>query len=152
LLVADPDTGEALPVREAPDRALLTAAARVRDAEGELRRAKQALAEELRDRHGLGASSAGGFGFVVTERESWPQLRTQDALDRLVAGGRIGAGDAARCMPSKPVPDKRQLDKLLAHLGRHNPDAAAVLRDALTVAAPSVGGVRPDAVDTTEAA
>lgn len=145
--VADPDTGELLDLRDASDHALAAAAQRVAELDRELFEAKRALAAELRDRHGVGATHAGGFAFTISESQSWPQGATQQALDELVRAGWISEADRERAMPSKPKPDTRALKALAGRLVVSNPDAAKVLADACTVSPPSVRDVRAEAVE-----
>jgi hypothetical protein len=146
-LVADPDTGEALALHTAPDRALLDAAVRVRELEAELKRARVALAAELKDRHGVGSTDTAGYRFVISESRTWPAGAAQEALDALVDRGSITAADAARCMPAKPTPDRTQLKALAGRLAVDDPDGARTLAWACTVSPPSVRDVRATAVE-----
>lgn len=150
--VAEPDTGELVDLRDASDRALAAAAERVSELDRDLLAAKRALAAELRDRHGVGATHAGGFVFTITESQSWPQGATQAALDELVRAGWISEADRERAMPSKPKPDARALKALAGRLAVSNPEAAAVLAGACTVSPPSLRDVCAEAVDEARAA
>lgn len=150
LAVVDPDTGEALTLRDAPDRALAHAAARVAAADRELLNARRALAVELRDRHGVGATCAGGYRFTIAEAASWPAGATKDALDRLVQAGQISLADAERAMPARPRPDARALKALQGRLMVSDPDAARTLAQACTVSPPSVRDIHDEARAGTE--
>jgi hypothetical protein len=147
LAVIDPDTGELAPLRDASDRALAHAAKVLAAHDGEVLAMKRAVAHELRDRHGVGKASAGGYDFTVAESQTWPVGATQAALSALVETGKIAPGDAERVMPAKPRPDGRALKALLGRLMVSDPDAARVLADAATVSPPSVREVREVAVD-----
>lgn len=147
LEVIDPDTGESLPVSESSDRALIHAARAIADLEAELWIAKRAIAGQVRQRHGVGVTQAGGFRFTVAESTSWPMKATSDALARLVVDGRISQGDFDRCLPAKPKADARQLKALAGRLATSDPEAAKVLADACTVSPPSLRDVHADAVE-----
>lgn len=147
LAVIDPDTGESLAVRDASDRALVHAAHEVAELDRQLLEAKRTLAAELRHRHGVGVTRAGGYLFTVGEQRSWPAGRTRDALRRLVDDGHIEQADADRAMPSKPKPDSRALNALAGRLATSNPDAARVLAEACTTSPPAVKDIRLDAID-----
>ncbi len=147
LAVADPDTGEWLPVRRATDRALAHAARLIAELDRQTLEAKRTIAAELRSRHGVGKVHAGGHEFTVAESQSWPAGPTLDALDRLVAAEQITDADAQRCMPVKPRPDARSLKALAGRLAVSDPDAARVLADACTVSPASLRDVQPSAVD-----
>lgn len=150
--VADPDTGEFVPVKDASDRALATAAEQVARIDQQVWAAKRVLAAELRQRHGVGRSHAGGYSFTVAESVSWPVGATSEALEQLVADDKITAGDADRCMPLRPKPDARQLKALAGRLAVSDTDAARALAGACTTSPPSVREVEPEAVDAQEAA
>lgn len=149
--VVDTDTGEVVPIKDAPDRALAVAAEQLALIDRQVWAAKRALADELRQRYGVGRSHAGGYGFTVSESVSWPVGATSEALEELVADDKISAGDADRCMPLKPKPDARQLNALLGRL-LSDPDAARVLAEARTTSPPSLRDVEPETVDASEAA
>ena len=152
LAVIDPDTGEVLPVTAASDRALISAARQVAEADALLLDAKRTLARELRDRYSVGTVHAGGYRFTITESTSWPAGPTRDALAELVGSGAISQADADRAMPSKPKPDARALKALAGRLAVSNPDAARVLAEACTVSPASVRDIHAEAVDTEAAA
>ena len=152
LTVVDPESGEALAPWQASDRALVHAVEKVAELDSELLRAKRALAHELRHRHGVGATHAGGYGFTIAESQSWPAGPVRDALAHLVGTGAITQADADRAMPSRPKPDARALKALAGRLAVSNPDAARVLADACTVSPASVRDIHPEAVDTEAAA
>jgi hypothetical protein len=147
LLVIDPQSGEALPARDASDHAILHAAEKVGELDRQIYEAKRVLAAELRQRYGVGSSSAGGYRFTVAESQSWPLKATTDALDRLVADGRISEADAQRAMPSKPKPDTRALKALAGRLAVSDPDAAKVLAEACTVSPASIRDLHNEAVE-----
>ena len=147
VAVVDPDTGELAPLRDATDRALVNAARLLAEHDRDVLAFKRALAHELRVRHGVGKAEAGGYGFTVTEAQSWPAGATLDALRGLVEAGVIAQGDADRAMPAKPRPDARQLKALIGRLTVTNPDAAKMLAGVCTVSPPSVREVREVAVD-----
>ncbi len=148
LQVPDPDTGEVLAIRDASDHALATAALAVADLDRQLFDAKRALAAELRDRHGVGVTHAGGHAFEVKVEQSWSSAaRTREALTRLIAEGEITQADADRAMPAKPTPDKRAIKALISRLVGTDPSAAQVLADAGTVSPASLRDVRVEAVD-----
>lgn len=147
LLVADPDTGELLPLAAASDRALAAAAEQAQRLDRDLLDCRRALAAELRARHGVGRARAGGYRFEVTQSTSWPARATTDTLARLVADGVIGQADADRCMPARPRPDARQLKALIGRLTVTDPDAARTLAATATVSPPSVRDVQADHVD-----
>ena len=147
VAVIDPSTGELAPLRDATDRALVNAARLLAEHDRDVLDFKRALARELRVRHGVGKAEAGGYGFTVTESSSWPLGAVTTALERLVAAGAIGDGDARRCVPQKPKPDAVQLRSLLGRLMVSDPDAARLLAAACTTSPPSVREVREVAVD-----
>lgn len=147
LAVVDPDTGLVTTLRDASDRALAYAADRVAHLDRDILAAKRALAAELRDRHGVGQVHAGGYGFKIAESQSWPVGATKDALERLVADGKVSEADARRAMPDKPKPDTRALKALIGRLTVSDPEAARLLADACTTSPPSVRDVVPEAVD-----
>ena len=146
LLVIDQGTGEALPVRDSSDRALIEAIRKVADLDAELFQAKRAIAAEMRRRHGVGVTETAGFRFTVAESTSWPVKATSDALARLVVDGRISQGDFDRCLPAKPKADARQLKALAGRLAVSDPEAAKILADACTVSPPSLRDVA-DAIE-----
>lgn len=148
--VINQETGEVLALRDAPDRVLLEAAARVAELDRELLAAKRALAAELRKRHGVGATRAAGYRFTVAESTSWPVKATADALHDLAASGAIGEGDVLRCLPEKPKPDARALKALAGRLAVSDPDAARILAGACTVSPPSLRDITEDAIDAAE--
>lgn len=139
--------GELVPLRDAADADLLRAVTRVRELGDEVNAAKRALAHELRDRCGVGTSHAGGHDFKVTEGQTWPERRTEEALNVLLRRKAISGADYARAMPSKPKPDARQLKALLNRLLVSDPEAARILADACTVSPPRLEDVRPNAVE-----
>jgi hypothetical protein len=147
LAVVDPDTGEALPVRQSSDRALAHAAEQIAALDRDLRQARLALAAELRHRYGVGTSHAGGYEFKVVEVQSWPAGPTEQALSRLIAEGRITEADARRAMPPKPKPDATQLKALAGRLAVGDPAAAKILAGACTTSPPSLRDVRREAID-----
>lgn len=146
-LVADPDSGSLVPLDVASDRALAHAAQKLAEHDRDILNLKRALAHELRQRHGVGKGAAGGYEWTVAESQSWPVGLTLEVLDDLVSAGAITQGDAERCMPSKPRPDARQLKALIGRLTVSDPQAAAHLAAACSVAPPSVKDVRQVAVD-----
>lgn len=146
LCVLD-EHGELIALRDATDHVLLRAYSRVREAGDEVNAAKRALAHELRDRYGVGTSHAGGHRFVVKEGQSWPDRRTEEALDLLTRRGSISGADKDRAMPWRRRPDAVQLKALLGRLIIRDPEAHRILADACTVSPPRLEDVRPDAVD-----
>src|SRR3954468_7614390 len=112
--VAEPDTGEVVPLNEASDRAIATAIQEVADHDRQVLTAKRALAAELRMRHGVGTASAGGYRFVVKEQTSWRLGGTQAALGRPLRDGKITQADARRALPPKPTPNAVELKSLAA--------------------------------------
>lgn len=147
LGVVDPDTGEIAPVRDASDRALANAAARIRELDQSLYQMKQTIAVELCERHGVGTVNTGGYAFKVAQSQSWPAGSTQAALDALQRRGVLTGGDVDRALPSKPRPDSRALKALIGRLTVSDPEAARLLADVCTVSAPSIRDVRLVAVD-----
>lgn len=143
LEVVDPDTGEALPVTDASDRALAHAAHQVAELDRELFQAKRVLAAELRDRHGIGTTRTGGYEFKITESQSWPATATREALEALVVRGTITQADADRAMPAAPKPDGRALKALASRLAVTYPDAAQILAAACTTSPPSLRELKP---------
>lgn len=151
LAVVDPDTGAVQPVRDASDRALAHAARLIAEADAELLEMRRTVALELRERHGVGQSDAGGYEFVVTEAQSWPMGATVHALSTLLARGAITQGDYDRCLPVKPKPDARQLKALAARLALKDAAAHNTLAAALTTSPPNVRDVHATATDETPA-
>lgn len=145
--IVDLSTGDILPVRDASDRALAHAAERIAVADRELLELKRAVAAELRDRHGVGYCSAGGYEFKVTEAQTWPVGATKTALYDLMERGFISPGDVQRCMPNAPKPDGRQLKALAARLALKDADAHNTLLGALTTSPPAVRDVHATATD-----
>ena len=138
--------GELVPLNEAPDRLLLDAMEQTIQIDQDAMAAKRAIAAELKDRYGVGSTSAAGYAFKLTESQSWPQGATKEALEHLRARGVISHGDAERAMPLKRVPDGRALKALVGRLMVSDPEAARVLADACTVSAPAVRELKQDAV------
>lgn len=147
LLIADPQTGEMIAVREASDRTLAAAAQEITRLDKQVYEARRAIAAELRERYGVGRAHAAGYGFTVSESRSWPVGATREALSMLAARGAISQGDVDRCMPANPKPDARQLKALQNRLVVSDPDAARVLSGACTVSPPSVKDVVVESVD-----
>jgi hypothetical protein len=145
--IADPDTGEAVQVRQAPDYALLAAAEKLAELDAEVLAAKRVLATELRERHGIGTTRTSGFAFKVHENVSWPLGATREALDLLVSAGKILPADRQRCLPKKEVTDGRQLKALLNGLLTKDPDGARILADAATTSPPSVRELQRESVE-----
>jgi hypothetical protein len=145
LMIPD-DSGELVPIHEASDNVLLRAVTRLSELDAEIMAAKRALAFEARERFSVGSSEAGGYGFKVTESQSWPQHPTDDALRTLLLKGKISQADYDKAMPAKPKPDGKQLSALLGRL-LSDPDAAKILAGARTTSPPSVQGVQELAVD-----
>lgn len=147
LLVADPDTGEMVQLREASDRVLAAAAAEVAEHDRQVLDIKRAIAAELRERHGVGTAHAGGYRFVVAESVSWPVGATSSALSKLRERGVISQGEIDKCLPSKPKPDGVKLKALINQLTVSDPEASRLLADAATVSPPSVRDVQLESVD-----
>ena len=145
--VVNPDTGDLELLHDASDRTLAHAAAKLAAHDAEVFGFKRAIAFEMRERHGVGTAHAGGYAFKVAESQSWPAGATNEALDALVAEGRITAADADRCRSAKPRPDATQLKALVGRLTAKDPVAAKRLADACTVSPPSLSDVRAEAVD-----
>ncbi len=147
LCVVDHDTGEALALRDASDRAVARTADQLAELDRAMLDAKRAVAATLRDRHGVGVVHAGGYAFTIKAEQSWAAGATKDALARLIAEGEITQVDADRAMPAKPAPDRRAIKALISRLVGTSPAAAQVLADAGTVSPASVRDVRVEAVD-----
>jgi len=151
-LVVDTTTGEALELRDASDHTLAAAAEEIAALDRRVFAAKRALAFELQTRYGTGKVSAGGYTLTVAESTSWPLRATQDALDELLAAGKITDGDQARCLPLVAKPAPVALKALVGRLMLKDPAWAKVLSDACTVSPPSLRDVKPAAVDVDVAA
>lgn len=147
LLIPNPDTGELQPLHQATDRTLAQAADELGRLDRELLEAKRAIARELRERYGVGRVHAGGYGFTVTESQSWPLKATSDVLDGLAREGRISEADVIRCMPERPKPDGRQLKALIGRLTVSDPEAARAVAEACSVSPPSVRDVVLESVE-----
>jgi hypothetical protein len=150
LLIIDQDTGEAFPIGQASDHTLAAAMERIAEFDRDLFTAKRAVAAELRARHGVGKSVAGGYEFTVAESQSWPVGAVTEAMSKLLEEGRISAVDHVRALPVKPHPDPRQLKSLIGRLTVTDPEAATLLAAACTVSPASVRGVKRTAVTAEE--
>jgi hypothetical protein len=145
VAVVDRSTGEMVALSEASDHAIASAAAELAEHDRTVYELKRALAAEMRERHSVGKSEAGGYAFTVAEAQSWPVGATREALLVLLRDGHITDADMRRCLPMKPKPDATQLKALLGRLD--DPEAYRVLVSARTVSPPSLKEVRAVAVD-----
>lgn len=140
--------GELVALNEAPDRLLLDALDQTIKIDQDATAAKRAIAAELKDRYGVGSTSAAGYAFKLTESQSWPQGATKDALAVLLERKAITRGEADKAMPLKRVPDGRALKALVGRLMAKDPGAAQLLADACTVSAPAVRDLAEDAIQS----
>jgi hypothetical protein len=150
VCVADPGTGEMVPIKEASDRAILEAETCVDELRREVTAARYAIGAEMRERYGIGTSREAGYVFKVQETTNWPLGATKAVLKRLVDDHVIYRSDMDRALPLKPKPDAVQLKALIGRLTVSDPKAAAELAACATVSQPSLRDLREEAV-TSEA-
>jgi hypothetical protein len=146
VCVVEPGTGELVPLREASDRAILEAEARVDELRREVTAARYAIGAEMRERYGIGTSRGAGFVFKVTETTNWPLGETQRVLKALLDDFRISRADYNRALPLKPKPDAVQIKALVGRLTVADPKAAAELAACASVSAPSIRDLKEEAV------
>jgi hypothetical protein len=146
VCVADPETGEMVPISEASDRAILEAEARVDELRREVTAARYAIGVEMRERYGIGTSHEAGWSFKVQETTNWPLGATKQVLEALLAEHKISRADLNRALPLKPKPDAVQLKALIGRLTVSDPKAAAELAECATVSAPSIRDLKEEAV------
>jgi hypothetical protein len=147
LCVLGPE-GELIPLRDAPDRLILEAEAKVDELRQQVTAARYAIGAVMRERYGIGTSREAGFVFKVQETTSFPVGRTKPVLDELVASRVITRADANRVLVLKAQVDLVQMRALIKRLQTFDPKAAQGLADCRSVSQPSIRDLREEAVSS----
>lgn len=132
-LVLDPDTGELVPLADAPPRVLAAAVEQLAKDLADLRDARSAIEAELQRRMGTARTLDVGSHLVEQNRKrEWEPAATWRALVDLTTAGLVAPDDADEAMPEVTArkPDGRNLNALLTRLVGEDPVAAQPLAQA----------------------
>jgi hypothetical protein len=127
LLIIDQDTGQAFPIGQASDHTLAAAVEKIAEFDRDLFTAKRAVAAELRARHGVGKSVAGGYEFTVAESQSWPVGAVTEALSKLLEEGRISACGSQPGVAGQAASGSAAVEESDRPVDRHGPGGCRVV-------------------------
>jgi hypothetical protein len=127
LLIIDQDTGQAFPIGQASDHTLAAAVEKIAEFDRDLFTAKRAVAAELRHRHGVGKSVAGGYEFTVAESQSWPVGAVTRRSDQTAVGGRISRRGLSACVADEAASGSAAAQESDRPVDRHGPGGCRVV-------------------------